>query len=309
MMTPYSLGATMYVPATNKDLAKVISGEKFPGIDSLVICTEDSISSSEVPKAISNISDALKEIGEKGKSTRPYVFIRPRNISVAELITTSINLKNIDGFVIPKFNLSNAADWNEVMDKTNNLVFMPTLEDKDVFDQDKMKMMAELISGKMRSKVIMVRIGGNDLFSCLGLRRVKGLTIYDTPLGVTLKNLSLLFLPKGIMLSSPVVEHIDDTETLKKELKLDVAHGFVSKTAIHPSQIELINREFRIDEKTLDEANEIISSNQAVFKLNDSMAEPATHTNWALNIKEKAASIGVREESVSKPNVVAIVNS
>lgn len=307
-MTPYSLGATMYVPATNKDLAKVISGEKFPGIDSLVICTEDSISSSEVPKAISNISDALKEINKKGKRARPYVFIRPRNISVAELITTSINLKNIDGFVIPKFNLSNAVAWNEVMDK-NDLFFMPTLEDKDVFDHDKMKMMAELISGEMRKKIIMVRIGGNDLFSCLGLRRVKGLTIYDTPLGATLKNLSLLFLPKGIMLSSPVVEHIDDTETLIKELKIDVAHGFVSKTAIHPSQIELINREFRVDEKTLKEANEIISSNQAVFKLNGSMAEPATHTNWALNIKEKAASIGVREESVSKPNVVAIVNS
>ena len=286
----------MYVPATNKDLFSIISGSKFEGVKSIVICTEDSIKAQDVPNAISNISDALKKQKLNGHSKNaPLVFIRPRNIAVAELLASSVDLVDVAGFVIPKFSIGNEPIWTSFLKSMPNMMCMPTLEDSDVFDLDKMKLLSERISKNLKSQVLMIRVGGNDLFNCLGLRRSKGITIYDTPLGVVLKNLSLLFLSQGVKLSSPVMEHIDDVATLEKELDLDLAHGFVSKTAIHPLQVDFINNAFLVEQSSLDEANAIIDSDKAVFKLNNSMAEPSTHINWAKETKDRALHFGVLE--------------
>ncbi|MBD80323.1 MAG: citrate lyase subunit beta [Crocinitomicaceae bacterium] len=293
MVSPYSLGATMYVPGTHADLYNVISGAKYPNLTSVVICTEDAINESEVPMAISNIATSLERLAKGHGRRGPKVFIRPRDLTVAKTLTSYTQLKSVCGFVIPKFNLSNIDAWAEIMALAPNLMWMPTLEDCDVFDIVKMSALADKLSQDHANRTLMVRIGGNDLLNCLGLRRMKGLTLYDTPLGYTLKQLASIYLSKGVKLASPVMEHIDDTETLSRELQLDLAHGFVSKTAIHPSQVETINTALQVDEHQLEEAEQILNSTSAVFKLNGSMAEPATHKNWAMAIKARAEAFGL----------------
>ncbi|WP_413038297.1 HpcH/HpaI aldolase/citrate lyase family protein, partial [Pseudomonas savastanoi] len=39
------------------------------------------------------------------------------------------------------------------------------------------------------------------MFNCLGLRRPRNLTIYDTPLGLTIAQLVNVFRPQGFMLT------------------------------------------------------------------------------------------------------------
>ena len=45
--TPWELGATLYMPATRKDIAEVVLEGKIPGLRSLVVCLEDPSCDSE----------------------------------------------------------------------------------------------------------------------------------------------------------------------------------------------------------------------------------------------------------------------
>jgi citrate lyase beta subunit len=86
---------------------------------------------------------------------------------------------------------------------------------------------------------------------------------------------------------------------LKEELELDISHGLVGKTAIHPSQINTIQETLRVSLEDLNSARMIVSDvAPAVFKHNDAMCEPATHYKWALNILERAEWQGVRHAEV-----------
>jgi citrate lyase beta subunit len=87
---------------------------------------------------------------------------------------------------------------------------------------------------------------------------------------------------------------------LEQELALDMAHGLVGKTAIHPSQIAVIHRALQVSLEDLNSARQILSeAAPAVFKFNDAMCEPATHYKWAQKIIERAHWQGVRPEIAS----------
>lgn len=89
-------------------------------------------------------------------------------------------------------------------------------------------------------------------------------------------------------------------ELLEKELRLDISHGLVGKTAIHPAQIKPINDAFRVSSNDLDCARLIVEQGApAVFKFNDAMCEPATHYRWASNIIDRAKWYGVRAHAVA----------
>lgn len=46
--TPWELGATLYMPATRKDIAEVVLEGKIPGLRSLVVCLEDAVSEHDI---------------------------------------------------------------------------------------------------------------------------------------------------------------------------------------------------------------------------------------------------------------------
>ena len=50
-----SIGASLYVPANHKDLAKIANGEKLPGARSLIFCTEDAIAEKELSWSLFNL--------------------------------------------------------------------------------------------------------------------------------------------------------------------------------------------------------------------------------------------------------------
>lgn len=51
-VSPFALGATLYMPATRPDLLAVMGGIKLPGLRSLVICLEDAIAESDTAVAL-----------------------------------------------------------------------------------------------------------------------------------------------------------------------------------------------------------------------------------------------------------------
>lgn len=281
-----SLGATMYVPGTRENLDAVVCQRK-TAARSLVICTEDAVEESRVAQAIDNIRAALPGMMNLERDG-VQVFIRPRNPAVLRQLLQDDNIRNCSGFVLPKFSVETHDEWAEALEGAPPLLgVMPTLETACVFDVKAMQLLGILLrKGSLSSRVIALRIGGNDLFNCLGLRRPRNLTIYDTPLGLTIAQLVNVFRPQGFMLTAPVFEHFEDTDTMNRELVLDKAHGLIGKTAIHPTQLAVIEGMLAPSEMEIQEADAILADDApAVFSLNGSMCEPATHYRWAKMIR------------------------
>ncbi|WP_016678068.1 HpcH/HpaI aldolase/citrate lyase family protein [Yersinia pestis] len=293
----YALGATLYMPATRTDIADIIIHNKISGLRSLVICLEDAVSEDDVPLAISQLSTLLGTLAvEKkrdGSAHWPLIFVRPRHEAMGLALITRFNLSAINGFVLPKFTQASITTWWEIMKETH-LCMMPTLETEDVFDVAKMSTLArELENHPSRQRIVALRIGGNDLMSVISMRRSRKLTLYDGPMGYVIKMLVSVFCPKNFALTAPVCEQIDNPQLLETELALDIAHGLVGKTAIHPSQIEVIQRALMVDTNDHADALRILNSTQAVFKSQGAMCEPSTHKRWAAAILERAQYYGI----------------
>lgn len=299
-VSPYALGATLYMPATRADILEVIAGHKLPGLRSLVICLEDAVAAIDVDSALRSLRAVLRGMLLEGRrADGPLVFVRPRDSEMAAALNDWPEIAAVDGFVVPKLTLASLPSWARAVSRAE-LLLMPTLETSEVYNPTAMAELGGALRQSLGSRILALRIGGNDLMGCLGLRRNPSTTLYQTPMGYVIPMLAGVLGSQGFALTAPVFEQLATPGLLDEELQLDIAHGLVGKTAIHPSQIAQIHDSFRV---TLDDLNcaRLIVSEQApaVFRHNDAMLEPATHHNWAVNIIERARWHGVKAAEVS----------
>jgi citrate lyase beta subunit len=297
ILSPYALGATLYMPATRADLLDVVFRTKLPELRSLVVCLEDAVADIDVETALSNLHVLLTAINGCGgrPADGPLLFVRPRDSGMAAVLNDWPLMKHVDGFVVPKLTLRNLGAWEQAV--TNpELLLMPTLETTDVFNPVAMVELGQALKANLNHRIISLRIGGNDLMGGLGLRRNPATTLYSTPMGYVIPMLAGVMGSQGFALTAPVFEQLATPNLLSEELELDIAHGLVGKTAIHPSQISIIQDTLRVSLEDLNSAKLIVSDvAPAVFKHNEVMCEPATHYKWAIKILERAEWHGVRQ--------------
>jgi citrate lyase beta subunit len=291
------LGASLYVPATRKDLSATISSPS-PMARSLIVCTEDAVRHDELEPALKNLEGALAEMTTPGPALR---FIRARNPHVLGRILSMTGIEKIDGFVIPKATAESLPRYLAILPENERFLLMPTVETKEAFDARSMRALRKILSGSsVRDRTLAIRIGGNDLLSVLGLRRPLDRTIYETPVGDVISSLVGIFRPEGIGLTAPVFEGIGKPDVLEKETIADLGRGLVGKTAIHPSQIPIIERVYRVSFEEMQMADAVLSDDApAVFRLGDRMCEPATHAAWARETRLRAAAFGVERNSLA----------
>jgi len=300
ILSPYALGATLYMPATRADLLDVVFRHKLPELRSLVVCLEDAVAEFDVDTALRNLHGLLTAINERGgrPADGPLLFVRPRDSGMAAVLNDWPLMDHFDGFVVPKLTLRNLGKWEQAV--TNSALYlMPTLETTDVFNPGAMVELGQALKASLDKRIIALRIGGNDLMGSLGLRRNPVTTLYSTPMGYVIPMLAGVMGSQGFALTAPVFEQLATPHLLKQELELDISHGLVGKTAIHPSQINTIQETLRVSLEDLNSAKMIVSDvAPAVFKHNDAMCEPATHYKWAVNILERAEWHGVHQAEV-----------
>ena len=294
MSSPYQLGASMYVPCDHPELKATFGGQKFPKIRSLIACTEDSITESCVASAVEALADAVQTLPPRGEGAMR--FIRCRNVDILDDILRIPGIDKVDGFVLPKVDEASFPEYERVLSTSSHMI-MPTLETVGVFDSRWQSMMCQrFTASRLATQVLALRIGGNDLLRHLGLRRMRGVTIYETPLGALIPQLVLAFRPHGFHLSAPVYDYFDDPNTLLREVKQDVLMGLVGKTAIHPVQAGIIDDALRVSRQDLEAANRLLEargSDAAVFQHEGSMMELAVHSPWADQIIQRALAAGV----------------
>ncbi|GAA0514802.1 HpcH/HpaI aldolase/citrate lyase family protein [Deinococcus depolymerans] len=287
---PWSLGASLYAPATRPDLAELGNG-RWPDLTSLIYCTEDAVREDDLPLALSNLRAALPLLGPRG----PLRLIRARNPRVLRALL-SMDLRGVTGFVLPKIHAGNLPEYLRELHAPEHahLLIFPTLETPEALSETHMTALRDQILRRgWQARVGGLRIGGNDLMHALGVRRTPGRTAYEGPLERVISLLIGVFKPAGFTLSSPVYEVHGDPATLARELQQDLEYGLCGKTIIHPAQLPTVLRAYAVHPHDLEEARAILAPDApAVFSMNGRMCEPATHTRWANDILARAGRYG-----------------
>jgi citrate lyase beta subunit len=288
------LGASLYVPATHRDILAIANNHKLPHLRSVIFCLEDAVLEADVPAALANIERMLRELVPTPNKLR---FIRVRNHAILDECLKLEGIEKIDGFVLPKTTMESFREYYFRLQHTEFLV-MPTLETKEALDPVEMSQLRDYILEKNYAhRVLALRIGGNDLLNLFDLRRSTTRTMYDSPMRYIIGQLVACFRPAGFNLTSPVCELLFDREILNEEVSLDLEAGLFGKTAVHPDQIGLIEAHYKVNANQADEARAILAPDApAVFRMNGRMCEPATHRNWAEAILARAAIYGIHGE-------------
>jgi len=281
------LGATLFIPAIHKDLKAVVEGRKYPNLKSVLVDCEDSISDEVLDLALRNIKELLSNF----QKDTCLVFIRPRNIKILKEILSFDGIEKIDGFILPKFSLSNAKEYIQTLE--SKYLFMPSIEGKELFNPKKLLELQEILL-QHKEQIITIRFGLEDMLRQLKMRRGCEDSIFDFSVTSSiLGNFIAIFKSVGFNISGGVYPCFKDTEGFKKDVLRDLKEGLFSKTIIHPSQIEISNELYRVSKKEFEEALNICKSEQQLFSQNDKMVEVITMNPWANDIIKRAEVYGL----------------
>jgi citrate lyase beta subunit len=293
------LGASLYVPATRPDIIDIATGSRLCNLRSVIFCTEDAVAANQVDYALENLSEALDQL----QPSSTLRFVRVRNPTVMMRLLKMRGIDRLDGFVLPKVTRRNFASYASLVSADDHYWLMPTLETSEVFDTREMQRFRRLMDGSpIRDRILALRIGGNDLLNVLGLRRAVGATIYDTPLATVISNLINVFRPAEYQLTAPVFDRLDALETLSREVAQDVAFGLISKSAVHPLQIDTIEHEYGVTYQEAALAEAVLAPEaKPIFQLHGWMCEPVTHQTWARLILDRHRLYGTRQISSELP--------
>lgn len=319
----YAIGANMYMPATNDNVFKKLVHNDFKGIGAITLCMEDAIPESAVENAQQCVLSLLERLHDEKLANDslnlPLIFIRVRSPEQFRDFATMINknhLAELSGFNFPKFTDSNGDSYfkilKELSEKYNETLYgMPIIETEEVMFKESRFYTLEQIQKvlmKYQGYVLNIRVGGTDFSAIYGLRRSLNTTIYDIKVvSDCLKDIINFFLRQncGYVVSGPVWEfyNLDENSKeikgLKKELELDIENGFMGKTIIHPSQINVVNRKYIINYDEYMDAKAIMESEGGVFASykHNRMNETKPHKNWAKKILAKAEIFGVYDQN------------
>jgi citrate lyase beta subunit len=279
------------MPVIHPKVPDILSGQVTAPASSVVLCLEDALREEDVGLGFRTLIRLLADRA-RDKNARPRLFIRPRSYDMACQLRAVRGIDRIDGFVIPKARPETLLDWVSLLNGTQ-LHLMPTLETPDLFDPTRLIQFRDLLLAAGPGRIAVVRIGGNDILGAMALRRVRGAISYEGPLAWFLSMAAGLLIPSGIPVAAPVFDIIDDLETLRREVERDLQMGFVSKTAIHPAQVPVIEGAFAVPPETFAAAKAILAPDaRAVFQVGGVMCEPATHAAWARRVLARADRFG-----------------
>ena len=277
------LGGTLFVPASHKSLEAILSGEKYPNLRSVVIDFEDGLTSKDRAQALKYFNTVLQNL----KENRLLRFIRPQDQQMLKALLQQKDIEKIDGFILPKFGLDNASEYLSIVQHFN---FMPSIEGKELFNIQELQKLREVLT-PYQDQIICIRFGAQDMLRQLGLKQTH--SIYDmlVPRQI-IANLIATFKPYNFEISAPVYPNFSNVTGLEEEVTFELQNRFLSKTIIHPKQIEPINKQYQVTQKEFEEAQHILKHDDGVVNLDGKMGEVKTQATWAKQLSIRAEHYG-----------------
>lgn len=312
----YMVGPLLYIPSLNEKAADKIVNHKFDCLTSCCFCLEDTIIDSALETAENTLYNTLKKINIMPSNERPLIFVRIRTPEHLLHIYKKFNdVQNIiTGYILPKFDLSNAEDYAYIIKDINSnstkkiTYFMPILESRMIADVctrvGTLQKLKEIID-TINEYILNIRIGGNDFCNIYGLRRNINQTIYDINVIKDIITDIINVFSFDYIISGPVWEYFKRSDEdnnwsigLQREVELDKLNGIIGKTCIHPSQVPIIYNSLKVTKEDYDDACKILdwkSNNLAVSKsISSRMNEVKCHIKWATKIKTLGDIYGIQ---------------
>lgn len=314
----YRLGGLLYMPAFQEHVVKKIKSGSIPGLRSIAFCLEDAIRDQSLQQAEEVLKKTLVELEEAEipKNLMPLIFIRVRSPEhLAHVHKAFSNVRHLlTGYILPKFDLSNAVRYLETTRRLQrsslrHIYIMPILESATMVDAStriptllKIRSMLK----EMRSHILNIRVGCNDFSQVYGLRCPIDRTVYDIGiLNAALIDILSIF-AQDYVVAGPVWNYFgpqtDNTwvEGLVREMEMDLLHGFIGKSAIHPSQVPVIARTLSVPREDYEDACSLLDWKDDRLGVAKSvegnrMNELKCHSRWAIKTKLLGDIYGLRE--------------
>ncbi len=291
---PVMLGGSLYIPAIHKNMSAVCTKSRYPDLRSAIVCTEDSILESDLPAAYAAIGELLEGLQPERTLN---VFLRPRSTDVLKELLALPRIERIDGFVLPKFDTDNMADYLSLLEPFADLYhIMPVIESRDMFDTAKLAAIRDTLLGSPLS-TLSIRIGGEDMLKHFGLKRRCDESLYSlVACASVIGDIIKVFKPHGFNVAAPVYNCIKSPEMYRAEVEADLRQGLVGKTIIHPGQIAPLNDAYRVSEPELEMARAMVAEETpAIIVKGGSMGEKFAHVAWARTILRRAEYYGIKK--------------
>ncbi len=335
-----ALGATLYLPGNRPRLADDLRRVAARGVVSTVVCLEDAIADDDVAAAQRNVVGQLRDLTT---ADAPLVFVRvrrPDQIAGIARDTTALT-----GFVLPKFGESDGAEFLDALldaeaGTGRRLFAMPVLESPEVIHAETRDGTLEAVRrliGKYPGSVLALRIGATDLSAAYGLRRSRGLTVYDVRVvAETIAAVVNVFGRadgSGHVITGPVWEYFGETDRLFKpqlrespfhvhnatglrqdlissgldgllrEVVLDKANGLTGKTVIHPSHVPVVHALMVVTAEEYADAQDVLATSAGggvrASAYRNKMNESKPHRAWAERTLRRASVFGVAAEGLN----------
>lgn len=347
-----ALGATLYSPATRPELTRDITKQAAHGVTSMVICLEDAVPHTAVPEAENNAIAQLQALHASGEEP-PLLFVRVRTpeqiVDLARRLGAAAEL--LAGFVLPKFSGAVGEKFLDAVAKASadsgvRLLGMPVLESGDIIHRETrveaLGKVRELLDER-REHVLAVRVGAADLSAAYGLRRPRGMPVYEIRVVADALADIVNVLGRadgtGYTVTGPVWEYFDRSERifedglredafedsrrtreayleiinrdlggLLREIELDKANGLSGKTIIHPSHVAPVHAMSVVTHEEYTDACDIAAATDGgVMASNyaNKMNEANPHRAWAERTLLRAEVFGVARPEVSAVDVMA----
>lgn len=183
---------------------------------------------------------------------------------------------------------------------------MPIFESPSIIDLKNRYEILYTLKEKLDSvedMVLNIRVGGNDLCHMFGFRRHDDESIHQIrPIATIFSDIITVY-GMDYVVSGPVWEYYHSSNWQKglyHEIADDKLCGFVGKTVIYPSQIDVVNEAYKVAQKDYQDAAAILNWDPSSHALvagsvsKERMNEYKTHSNWALRTLLMAEYFGVK---------------
>ncbi len=312
----YSVGALLYCPANRKNIADSIVKQRFGTKYSLALCLEDTIRDDSVAEAENILVQTLRQLDQQSMQNDfyvPKIFVRVRNARQIGRLHKAFgeSARLITGYILPKFSLENADGFIQEIIKVNEasatpVYTMPIFESPSIIDLRTRYEILYQLKRKLDSveeNVLNIRVGGNDLCHMFGFRRHDDESIHQIcPIATIFSDIITVY-GMDYVVSGPVWEYYQSSNWQKglyHELADDKLCGFVGKTVIYPSQIEVVNEAYKVPQKDYQDAAAVLNWDKSSHSLvagsvsKERMNEYKTHSNWALRTLLMAEYFGIK---------------
>lgn len=312
----YSVGALLYCPANRKNIADSIVKQRFGTKYSLALCLEDTIRDDSVAEAEHILVQTLRQLDQQSMQNDfyvPKIFVRVRNARQIGRLHKAFgeSARLITGYILPKFSLENADGFIQEIIKVNEasatpVYTMPIFESPSIIDlRTRYKILYQLKQklDSVEKNVLNIRVGGNDLCHMFGFRRHDDESIHQIrPIATIFSDIITVY-GMDYVVSGPVWEYYQSSNWQKglyHELADDKLCGFVGKTVIYPSQIEVVNEAYKVPQKDYQDAAAVLNWDKSSHSLvagsvsKERMNEYKTHSNWALRTLLMAEYFGIK---------------